>query len=123
MRATPRQSFRPRRCLAVAAMLLAAGQALGEQTFYVSTAGNDAWSGTLSAPNAAKTDGPLASLRAARDAVRKLKAAPGVAGAALGLHRGVCPEGAPAGHLGQGPEASPDDHETPRPHSGVVSPP
>jgi len=43
--------------------------------FYVATDGNDAWSGKLAAPDAAKTDGPLATLRRARDAVRELKAA------------------------------------------------
>ena len=42
---------------------------------YVSPSGNDAWSGKLASPNAAKSDGPLASLVAARDAIRKLKAA------------------------------------------------
>ncbi|MBT7165598.1 MAG: hypothetical protein HN904_22665, partial [Victivallales bacterium] len=39
-------------------------------TWYVSPAGNDAWSGTLATANAAKTDGPKASLVAARDASR-----------------------------------------------------
>jgi len=43
-------------------------------TVYVSPDGNDAWSGSLSRPNDAKTDGPLATLTGARDAVRKLKA-------------------------------------------------
>lgn len=43
-------------------------------TFYVAPSGRDTWSGALAAPNAAKTDGPLASLAGARDAVRKLKA-------------------------------------------------
>lgn len=42
---------------------------------YVSPEGKDAWSGTLVKPNAARTDGPLASLAGARDAIRKLKAA------------------------------------------------
>jgi len=37
---------------------------------YVSTQGKDTWSGTLAAPNAEGTDGPLASLAAARDAMR-----------------------------------------------------
>ncbi|MBM3474197.1 MAG: hypothetical protein FJX75_13090 [Armatimonadetes bacterium] len=41
-------------------------------TFYVSTAGKDAWSGKLPDPNADGTDGPLATLAAARDAARKL---------------------------------------------------
>lgn len=38
--------------------------------FYVSPAGNDSWSGRLQAPNADRTDGPFASVRQARDAVR-----------------------------------------------------
>ena len=42
------------------------------KTFYVSPNGNNAWSGTLPEPNAAGTDGPLASISAARDVVRKL---------------------------------------------------
>ena len=42
---------------------------------YVSPIGNDAWSGKLATANAAKSDGPLASLTAARDAIRRLKAA------------------------------------------------
>ncbi len=41
--------------------------------FYVATNGNDAWSGTLDAPNAQKTDGPFATLTKARDAVREAK--------------------------------------------------
>lgn len=44
--------------------------------FYVSTEGNDAWSGTLAEPNADKTDGPFATIRAARDAIRKIRAEP-----------------------------------------------
>lgn len=42
---------------------------------YVSPQSQDAWSGTLAAPNAARTDGPLASLAGARDAIRRRKAA------------------------------------------------
>ncbi|HEY3323130.1 MAG TPA: right-handed parallel beta-helix repeat-containing protein [Planctomycetota bacterium] len=41
---------------------------------FVSPAGNDSWSGTLAQPNADKTDGPLASLAGARDALRKARA-------------------------------------------------
>ncbi len=44
-------------------------------TLYVSPAGKDNWSGRLAQPAADGTDGPLASFAAARDAVRKLKAA------------------------------------------------
>ena len=40
--------------------------------FYVATDGNDSWSGRLDTPNAAKTDGPFATLERARDAVRDL---------------------------------------------------
>jgi len=42
-------------------------------SLYVSTEGNDRWSGKLGQPNAERTDGPLASLAAARDAIRRLK--------------------------------------------------
>jgi len=45
-----------------------------ETIFYVSPAGNDAWTGRLASPNAAKTDGPFVTLPRARDAVRDLKA-------------------------------------------------
>ena len=41
--------------------------------FYVSPNGSDAWSGTLSEPNAKRADGPFATLERARDAVRSLK--------------------------------------------------
>ena len=44
-----------------------------EQVFHVSCDGNDSWSGTLSEPNSAGTDGPFASLEKARDAVRQRK--------------------------------------------------
>ena len=42
-------------------------------TLYVATDGNDAWSGRTAEPNAEKTEGPLASLSGARDALRKLR--------------------------------------------------
>jgi len=45
-----------------------------ESDFYVSTQGNDAWSGRLPASNAEGTDGPFATLARARNAVRELKA-------------------------------------------------
>ncbi len=40
---------------------------------FVATDGNDRWSGALPEPNAQGTDGPLATLEAARDAVRRLR--------------------------------------------------
>ena len=54
-----------------------------EQTiFYVSTQGNDSWSGRLPQPNAAGGDGPFATLHRARNAVRELKAKAGEKGLA-----------------------------------------
>jgi len=47
----------------------------GAGRYYVAPDGNDSWSGQLPAPNAEKTDGPLASLQGARDLLRKRKAA------------------------------------------------
>ena len=41
--------------------------------FYVATDGDDAWSGTLPAPNQAGTDGPFRTVVRARDTVRALK--------------------------------------------------
>jgi len=46
-----------------------------EATFFVASSGCDAWSGQLPSANPDKTDGPFATLRRARDAVRELKAA------------------------------------------------
>ena len=45
-----------------------------EVVLYVSAQGNDAWSGRLPEPNAAKTDGPFATLERARDAIRSMRA-------------------------------------------------
>lgn len=45
---------------------------------YVATNGNDAWSGRLAEPNAARTDGPLATLARAQAVVRDLKRTGGV---------------------------------------------
>jgi parallel beta-helix repeat protein len=60
----------------LAACLLLAGSAVRGETplrVFVSTQGNDAWSGRLEAPNAARSDGPFATLRRARDAVRRMR--------------------------------------------------
>ena len=40
---------------------------------YVALNGNDAWTGTLPAPNASKTDGPLKTIEGAKGFIRKLK--------------------------------------------------
>ena len=47
-------------------------------TLYVATDGNDAWSGRLSAPNPARSDGPFATLERARDAIRQARGATGL---------------------------------------------
>ena len=48
--------------------------AAGAETIYLAPDGDDGWSGSLARPNAGRSDGPLASLRGARDRVRALKA-------------------------------------------------
>ena len=40
---------------------------------HVALNGNDAWSGRPAEPNADQTDGPLATISGARDAIRKLR--------------------------------------------------
>ncbi len=45
----------------------------GGLTIHVAPGGDDHWSGALTRPNAARTDGPLATLKGARDRVRTLR--------------------------------------------------
>lgn len=55
--------------------LVFTAQALGQDSpvaFFVAPDGNDAWSGRLLRPNEEGTDGPVATLKAARDAARKV---------------------------------------------------
>jgi hypothetical protein len=54
-------------------LLLISASAAEPVVFYVSTSGSNSWSGTLPEPNAEGSDGPLATLTAARDKVRSLK--------------------------------------------------
>ncbi|MBC7287755.1 MAG: hypothetical protein H5T86_06865, partial [Armatimonadetes bacterium] len=61
----------PEPCVGAAARPAAAVKA----DFYVALDGNDAWSGKLPQPNAARSDGPFRTLRRAQDAVRQAKAA------------------------------------------------
>ena len=61
-------------------LLLAVAAAYGEKPnatadLYVAPNGQDSWSGELTSSNEDGSDGPLASLAGARDAVRKLRAA------------------------------------------------
>lgn len=50
-----------------------------EKILYVTPAGNDTWTGGVAEPNAARTDGPLASLEGARNAIRALRKEGGIA--------------------------------------------
>ena len=56
-----------------AAVLFSAVQVADAVTFHASPQGDDGWSGRLAQANAARTDGPLASLACARDMICKLK--------------------------------------------------
>src|SRR5579864_1640370 len=55
---------------------------------YVSPKGNNSWSGTLAEVNGAKTDGPLATIEAARDAIRHLRESGSVSSAVTVYLRG-----------------------------------
>jgi hypothetical protein len=56
---------------------------------HVSPAGDDRWSGTLARPNAARSDGPLATPARARDVLRERRRAGALTGPAeVRLHRG-----------------------------------
>lgn len=59
--------------LLAASFALAISSSAPAADLYVSPEGNDAWSGNLPAPNAAMSDGPIATLSRARDRVRELK--------------------------------------------------
>jgi hypothetical protein len=61
------------RLLPVPFLILSACSLLATD-WYVAPQGNDAWSGTLAAANAGRSDGPFATLARAREAVRKSKA-------------------------------------------------
>jgi hypothetical protein len=53
--------------------MLLAGRLLPATTLHVAPSGDDRWSGKLAAPSADRSDGPLSSLRGARDAIRRLR--------------------------------------------------
>jgi parallel beta-helix repeat protein len=61
-------------CLALLVALPSASAAADDLVIHVAPTGNDAWSGYPAQPTPDKSDGPLATLVGARDAVRKLKA-------------------------------------------------
>jgi hypothetical protein len=64
-----------------AAILLALPAASRAVTLYVAPDGKDAWSGRVERPKADGSDGPLASLEGARDAVRRIRAGASAGGA------------------------------------------
>lgn len=49
------------------------GRVLALTNYYVSPRGNDEWTGALAEPNAAKTDGPLATVAGAQAVIRAVK--------------------------------------------------
>ncbi len=55
------------------ALLASTAQSAPIDRFYVAPNGSDKWSGKLAAPNKTTTDGPLATLVGARDAIRRIK--------------------------------------------------
>ncbi|WP_165230657.1 right-handed parallel beta-helix repeat-containing protein [Aquisphaera insulae] len=57
----------------VASLGSAAHAPAAELKLYVSTRGNDAWSGRLESPNPSRSDGPVATIAKARDLVRKAR--------------------------------------------------
>ena len=79
-------------CAAI--MLTEAGTVSAQATtLYVSTTGADSWTGALPDPNADRSDGPLATLEAARDALR------GAAGGGTVVLRGGVHERSETFHL------------------------
>ena len=69
-------------------LLLLTALPLSAADVFVAPDGNDAWSGGLAAANAAKTDGPVATLAKAQQAVRALKAAGAKGAITVRIHGG-----------------------------------
>jgi len=65
--------FKMKFFLCSAVLLGFAVQYVRAVSFHISPEGSDEWSGRLVRPNSERTDGPLASLAGARDAIRRLK--------------------------------------------------
>lgn len=61
--------------IAIALTLILASLASAQDAdrLYIAKNGNDTWSGRLALPNKARTDGPLATLKGARDTIRRIK--------------------------------------------------
>ncbi len=61
-------------CLAGMALLVSTASLSAEVALYVSPRGQAGWTGALSEPSADQSDGPLPSIQAARDLIRKQRA-------------------------------------------------
>ncbi len=71
----------PRFALLAALLAFPLAQTLaGGSMFYVSTSGNDTWSGRIHTPDGEKNDGPFATLERAADAVRAIRSAGAISG-------------------------------------------
>jgi hypothetical protein len=68
------------RALLSAGLLVAASVCGAPLGLYVAPDGNDAWTGRRATADAARTDGPFATLQRARDEIRKLRKAAGLPG-------------------------------------------
>ena len=62
--------------LLIATIFFLTSHAAHSATFYVSLSGDDSWTGKLSAPNEAQTDGPFRTLERAISAVKKVQRDP-----------------------------------------------
>ncbi|MCY3018297.1 MAG: right-handed parallel beta-helix repeat-containing protein [Planctomycetota bacterium] len=62
-------------CLMVLCLSVIVLGARAQEDFFVAPGGNDTWSGKLKEPNAARDDGPFATMQRAQKAVRDLKTA------------------------------------------------
>lgn len=75
-------------------IVVAVGAVPPAMNLYVNSTGRDTWSGRLVAPKSDNTDGPFATLGAARDTIRHLKAAGGLppGGVTVWIAPGVYPQ-------------------------------
>ena len=80
--------------IAIAAAVMACACA-GAADLHVSPNGDDAWSGTLAAPNAGRTDGPKATVIGARDEIRKQRAGGETGSVVVTIRGGVYQMGEP----------------------------
>ena len=71
---SPRLPFVSRLCFLLPVLLALSAGMSRAGVLYLSPQGSDHWSGRLPRPNGSRSDGPLASLEGARDAVRRLHA-------------------------------------------------